>query len=113
VWKRLLAVSAEDCWSIITREGQGAACFVSGGQYEDAARQPRGHIFISKVIIFLWQAKKSRAADTPQNHVYDQGWGFTRKRSPLRESGAYAASPDYAYDGHTREWQKTCQNKCR
>src|SRR5947209_19082526 len=72
VWKRLLTISAEDCWGIITHEVKAlhdAYLLVNKGV---PAASARGRIFVSKAVILLSLAKKNRDADHLQNFVYDQ-----------------------------------------
>ena len=80
VWKRLLTVSAEDCWGILTQEvaalHQGYLLVNKGVPVKEA----KGRIFISKAVILISQAKKSRDADHLQNFVYDQGLGVTAEK---------------------------------
>jgi len=71
VWKRLLTISAEDCWGLLTAEIKAlheSYMFVNKGV---PARSARGRIFISKAAILLCAAKKNRDADHLQNFVYD------------------------------------------
>ena len=59
LWKRLLIISAEDCYGIITKEIVGlklADDICSKGSGE------KGDIFISKAIVLLCLAKKNRDA---------------------------------------------------
>ena len=104
VWKRLLTVSAEDCWGILTQEIVAlhhGYLLVNKGV---PVREAKGRIFISKAVILICQAKKSRDADHLQNFVYDQGLDVTAQKlaDSLRDSGEYVPIPDYAYDCHTQ-----------
>ena len=112
-WKRLLTVSAEDCWGILTAEVKAlhdSYLVVNEGL---SARQHRGRIFISKAVILLCLAKKSRDADHLQNFVYDQMAGLDAETlaEELRQSGDYVPIPAYAYDCHTREGRKRGKTK--
>lgn len=104
VWKRLLTVSAEDCWGILTKE---IAALHDGYKHVNKGvplREAKGRIFISKAVILICQAKKSRDADHLQNYVYDQGLDVSAQTlaNSLRDSGEYVPIPGYAYDCHTR-----------
>ena len=68
------------------------------------ARKAKGRIFISKAVILLCAAKKSRDADHLQNFVYDQCAGVDAETlaDDLRQAPEYVAIPEYAYDCHTR-----------
>ena len=104
VWKRLLTVSAEDCWGIITQEIKALHdSYLLINQNVPAARA-RGRIFISKAVILLCAAKKSRDADHLQNLVYDQCKGVEAETlaDDLRTAPEYVPIPGYAYDCHTR-----------
>ena len=112
-WKRLLTVSAEDCWGILTQEIKAlhdSYVVVNEGL---SARQHRGRIFISKAVILLCLAKKSRDADHLQNFVYDQMAGLDPETlaEELRQSGDYVPIPAYAYDCHTREGRRRGKTK--
>ena len=112
-WKRLLTVSAEDCWGILTQEIKAlhdSYVVVNEGL---SARQHRGRIFISKAVILLCLAKKSRDADHLQNFVYDQMAGLDPETlsDELRQSGDYVPIPAYAYDCHTREGRRRGKTK--
>jgi replication-associated recombination protein RarA len=104
VWRRLLTVSAEDCWGILTQEivalHHGYLLVNKGAP----VREAKGRIFISKAVILICLAKKSRDADHLQNFVYDQGLDVTAQKlaDSLRDSGEYVPIPDYAYDCHTQ-----------
>jgi hypothetical protein len=78
-----------------------------------ARRMIRGRIFISKAVILLCLAKKSRDADHLQNFVYDQTAGLDPEElaGELREAEDYVAIPAYAYDCHTREGRKRGKTK--
>ena len=70
LWKRLLVISAEDCWGCITAEIEALA---RGWEKCKIAKDPKkGRIFISKAIILLCEvAKHNRDADSLQCLFYD------------------------------------------
>ena len=76
VWRRLLTVSAEDCWGILTQEVKALHDRYTEINQNAPAKTPKGRIFISKAVILLSLAKKSRDADHLQNFVYDQQAGL-------------------------------------
>lgn len=102
-WKRLLTISVEDTWGIITNEIQAlynAFKFVNEGK-----NKAQGRIFISKAVILLCEAKKSRDADHLQNLVYDDiGMEDEDVQRYIEElENEPMEIPDYAYDVHTRK----------
>ncbi len=112
-WRRLLTISAEDCWGILTGEVKAlydAYLIINEGI---PTKRHRGRIFISKAVILLCMAKKNRDADHLQNFIYDQteGLGPENLAEELRSSGDYVPIPDYAYDCHTREGRKRGKTK--
>jgi len=103
VWKRLLTISAEDCWGILTQEVKAlhdSYLVINDGI---PPKQAKGRIFISKAVILLCLAKKSRDPDHLQNFVYDQQAGLDPETltDELDQAGDYVPIPDYAYDCHT------------
>jgi len=105
VWKRLLTVSAEDCWGILTQEVKALHDSYLVVNENLPARKAKGRIFISKAVILLCAAKKSRDADHLQNFVYDQMKGVDPETlaDDLRQAPEYVPIPDYAFDCHTRK----------
>src|SRR5436190_23106651 len=95
VWKRLLTISAEDCWGILTQE---IKALHDGYQHVNKGvpvRDHKGRIFISKAVILLSLAKKSRDPDHLQNLVYDQQKGLNPKTlaDDLRKAPEYVPIP--------------------
>jgi replication-associated recombination protein RarA len=113
VWKRLLTISAEDCWGIITQEVKALHDGYLVVNENVPARQPKGRIFISKAVILLCLAKKSRDADHLQNFVYDQKAGLEERKlaKALEQASDYVPIPDYAYDCHTAKGKKMGRTK--
>lgn len=108
VWKRLYTISAEDCYGIITKEIQALK---EGYDFVNKnAKSPKGRIFLSKAVLILCDAKKSRDADHLQNLVYDRNdvdvekWIEEVRREP-------EAIPDYTYDCHTLRGKKMGKTK--
>jgi replication-associated recombination protein RarA len=100
----LLTVSAEDCWGILTAETKALHDSYTEINQHVPKGKPKGRIFISKAVILLCMAKKSRDADHLQNFVYDQQAGLDAATltDELEQAGQYIPIPDYAYDCHTR-----------
>jgi hypothetical protein len=69
-----------------------------------AGRRARGRIFVSKAVILLCVAKKSRDADRLQNFVYVEMRGIDPDTlaDDLRSAPEYARIPVYAFGCHPR-----------
>jgi replication-associated recombination protein RarA len=105
-WKRLLTISAEDCYGVITHEVealQRAFEFVNKGKTRDKIG---GRIFISKAVILLCSIKHNRDADILSNYVYDKKMFVSDdvieqyfddvRKNPIQV-------PEYTYDVHTKQ----------
>jgi len=111
VWKRLLTVSAEDCWGLLTQEVEALySAYTLVNEKKTREGKDRGRIFIAKAVILMAAAKKSRDADHLTNFVYDQ-------KADLTDEGIAAALaecrgdppmevPDYAFDVHTKKGKR-------
>jgi replication-associated recombination protein RarA len=116
VWKRLLTVSAEDCWGILTQEVKAlhnSYCFVNE---RVPARQAKGRIFIAKAVILLCLAKKSRDADHLTNCIYDKRTAETDAaiESALTEAMKHPEEvPEYAFDCHTTAGKRAGKTKAQ
>ena len=110
LWKRLFTISAEDCWGLITKEIE--ALWV-GYKLVNDKTEPKGRIFISKAVILLCLAKKSRDPDHLQNFVYDNMAGLTEKdiTDYMAELPEYVKMPGYVYDCHTMRGRKMGKTK--
>ncbi|MHC1765907.1 MAG: hypothetical protein AB9869_16685 [Verrucomicrobiia bacterium] len=112
-WKRLLTVSAEDCAGVITQEVKSLyECFV---KLNEGAKKPRSRIFISKAVIVMCQARKSRDADHLQNFVYDREMIDAEKlTAAIEESRKHPEKvglPDYTFDVHTKRGRSKGKTK--
>lgn len=113
-WKRLLTISAEDCYGPITKEIMAlydAFHVVNKGKKGD---KMGGRIFISKAVILLCTQPHSRDADVLSNFVYDRKRGMTDKEIEKYMEEARAEKvpiPDYAYDVHTWQGKKSGKTK--
>lgn len=105
-WKRLLTVSAEDCYGVITKEITAlydAFHIVNKGKSGDRLG---GRVFISKAVILLCTQPHNRDADLLSNFIYDKKRGLTDeqieayfeevRKEPMK-------IPEYTYDVHTRK----------
>lgn len=100
LWKRLLIISAEDCYGIITKEivGLKLAADEIGGKDDS--------IFVAKAICLLCQARKNRdACYVACNFINDAnllGPNDIKEDCPIDEcmlEGDFI--PDYVFDVHT------------
>jgi len=110
LWKRLFTISAEDCWGILTKEIEA---LWTGYKLVNDKTEPKGRIFISKAVILLCQAKKSRDADHLSNYVYDRMAGLTEQEinGYMAELPKYVEMPGYVYDCHTMRGRKMGKTK--
>jgi len=105
VWKRLLTVSAEDCYGdTITTEIYNL--FRSFMLINDGRPDPdRGRIFISKAVIILSRTPKCRDADHLQNLIYDRNNILKEEIEEILQAVREESLPipEYAYDVHTKK----------
>ena len=101
------------CWGILTQEVKALHDSYTEINRNSPAKTPKGRIFISKVVILLCLAKKSREADHLKNFVYDQMADIDADAlaDELNQSGEYIPIPDYAYDCHTPQGRKMGKTK--
>lgn len=111
-WRRLLTISAEDCAGIITQE---VKALYDSWVVIDAAQKgkQKGRIFLSKAVILLCQAAKSRDADHLTNLVYDpKAIDEVALDAALDEARATPEPiPDYAHDCHTGTGKRAGKTK--
>ena len=113
-WKRLLTISAEDCYGIITKEIMSlyeAFHVINKGIKGDKLK---GRIFISKAVILLCEAKHSRDADIMSNYIYDKKVSINddeleKYLEDVREKPIEV--PEYVFDVHTRKGKKMGKTK--
>jgi len=112
VGKRLLTVSAEDVWGLITAEIKALHDSYVFVKKTVPAKQPRGRILISKAVILLCAARKSRDADHLQNFLYDAlvGIDADKLEADLLKAGKMKV-PDYAFDCHTLKGKRAGKTK--
>ncbi len=112
VWRRLLTISAEDCWGVITHEIE-ALC--RSWAIIDRKKPGGGRIFVAKAVILLAQARKCRDADHLRNLIYDpQAVPEAQLEADLAAARENTeALPDYAFDVHTRAGKKAGKTKAQ
>jgi len=110
VWKRLLTISAEDCWGVITHEIE--ALFRSW-ELIHKNKTGAGRIFAAKATILLAQARKCRDADHLTNLVYDQRRVDQNQLMADLEDARQNPEPipEYAFDCHTQVGKKAGRTK--
>ena len=100
LWKRLLTISAEDCYGLITQEIKSlydSFIIVNSNKKEEG-----GRVFISKAILLLCHCNKSRDADHLGIIVYDKKIPTEEDINKfLKEIPLDLDIPEYAYDVHT------------
>jgi replication-associated recombination protein RarA len=106
VWRRLLIISAEDCFGIITGEVES----LSRISKELTAKQARaeGRLYVVKAALLLAMARKTRDTDHFINLVYNPD---TIPAETLADDIDAARKdpieiPDYAHDCHTTTGRK-------
>jgi len=107
VWKRLLVISAEDCYGdTITTEVYNlyrSFVLINEGKHTSDLK---GRIFLTKAVLIMCRAQKSRDADHFQNLVYDKeaipDAEIVAAIKAAIDPGEIIDVPDYAFDVHTR-----------
>lgn len=113
-WKRLLTISAEDCYGVVTKEVialYDAFHIINKGK---KGNDLKGRIFISKAVLLLCQTKHNRDADLLSNYVYDKKYDLTDEQienlfKEIREESIRI--PEYVYDVHTRKGKMSGKTK--
>src|SRR5262245_61122477 len=113
-WRRLLTISAEDIYGIVTKEVlalQEAYRQLTKGRRRGEQQDMTGWVCVAKAVILMAQAKKSRDADHLVCFVYAQ-----EKIDPQALTHALAEAepepiPDYAYDVHTAQGKRRGKTK--
>lgn len=105
-WKRLLTISAEDCYGIITQEIKSlydSFHVINAGK---KAENFGGRVFISKAVILLCFCKHNRDADLLSNYIYDKKYDVSDEeidRIFEEVRGEEMEIPEYVYDVHTKK----------
>jgi replication-associated recombination protein RarA len=101
VWMRLLTVSAEDCHGIVTKE---IYALYESWEMANSRKKGSGRVFISKAVILLSCAPKSRDADHLTNLIYDaNAVDIDQLQSDIVAArNSVIEIPEYALDCHTR-----------
>jgi replication-associated recombination protein RarA len=107
-WKRLLTISAEDVHKGITHEIKALHdSFVFMNKKESGKKAPKSRIFLSKAVLILCRAVKSRDADHLQILTYDKAFNITEEEIlqelAKRDKDEFLEIPEYTYDCHTKK----------
>ena len=109
-WRRLLTISAEDCWGVITHEIES---LYRSWQILDRQKAGKGRIFLAKAALLLAMARKCRDADHLTNLIYDPkavtDEELERELDEARKNPE--AIPEYAFDVHTEEGRRRGKTK--
>ena len=106
LWRRLLIISAEDCYGVITKE------IIALKQAEEAMKKPgEESIFISKAIVLLCMAKKNRDADYFACNLMHSDNPINIDDIPLEKpiemcSLSGGKIPDWVYNWHTSKGRR-------
>ena len=103
-WKRLLTISAEDCYGIVTQEIKALYDSFHVINKGKKGNELKGRVFISKAVILLCECKHNRDSDIMSNYVYDKKWTISdeeinRLFDEIRNERV--GVPDDVYDCHT------------
>lgn len=99
LWKRLLIISAEDCYGIVTKEIIGLKC-------ADDETGGKEYIFIAKAICLLCESKKNRDACYVACNFMNENVNLEPEEihepNPIPECElGVDGIPDYVFDVHT------------
>ncbi|QDV91797.1 hypothetical protein RAS2_29030 [Phycisphaerae bacterium RAS2] len=117
LWRRLLTISAEDCWGILTQEVESLfrGWETIDKQGRAGGKRGKGRIFAAKAVILLAMAKKSRDPDHLTNLVYDPksipDEVLESELDAARSEAGTIPIPDEALDYHTKRGRKSGKTK--
>lgn len=104
LWRRLLIISAEDCYGIMTQE------ILALKQADELMPKKDETIFISKAIVLLCYARKNRDADYFACNLMHSEHPIPPEMieaSPIERAKLEGGKiPDYAFNWHTREGKR-------
>lgn len=113
-WKRLLTISAEDCFGVVTKEVVAlyeAFHIINKGK---KGSELKGRIFISKAVILLCLTKHNRDADLLSNYVHDKKYNLTDEQIEQLFDEVRSERmeiPEYVYDVHTLKGKRMGKTK--
>lgn len=114
-WKRLLTISAEDCFGVVTQEIKALYDSFHVVNQNKSKDKIGGRVFISKAVILLCLCKHNRDADLLSNFVYDKKVGIDDEEidgylKEVREKCRMEV-PEYVYDCHTWKGKRNGKTK--
>ena len=114
LWRRLLTISAEDCWGVITHEIES---LYRAWETIHKQKAGKGRIFAAKAVILLAQARKCRDADHLSNFIYDRTMidakRLTKAIEEARKNPENVELPEYTFDCHTMRGRKRGKTKAQ
>lgn len=113
LWKRLLTISAEDCWGIVTAEivGLQKADEIVNAKAKGYDINP---LFIAKAVTLLLKASKNRDADYFACNLLNSNKTLPDeelKSFLVNASARFRGIPQYTYDCHTRQGRSMGKTK--
>jgi len=102
-WKRMLTISAEDCWGVVTKE------IIALKQADDLVNENyKGYdtnpLFVAKAVVLLLKARKNRDADYFACNLLNSNETIPDEKilNWMNETGEKRISlPEYTFDCHT------------
>lgn len=115
-WRRLMIISAEDCWGMLTQEVMALHKAHELVRKQSSSHDPlHGSIFLAKAVILLCQAKKSRDADhlvcLVHGRMQVEAEELAQAFAQTLEDGEIEDLPDYVYDVHTSQGRRAGKTK--
>ena len=109
-WRRLLTISAEDCFGLITQE---IVALQSAWEQVQKPEGVRGRVFLAKAVLVLAGAEKCRDADHLTNLMYDREAVDPDDllRSLAEGRDEREELPEYTFDCHTPAGRRAGKTK--
>ena len=103
LWKRLLTISAEDCWGIVTKE---IVALKDADEYVNEGRKgyDKNPLFVAKAVTLLMKARKNRDADYFACNLLNSNNTVTENDvlEVMKDDVDFFEIPEYTYDCHTK-----------
>lgn len=113
VWKRLLTISAEDCWGVVTSEIIGLQ---KADEYVNAGVRgyDRNTLFLAKAVTLLIKARKNRDADYFACNLLNSNNTLTDEELKVFFNyceDKFDVIPQYTFDCHTMAGRRMGKTK--